>query len=278
MSITHLFDPVESIMAAEHRTTSEINGQFWGARAKDWAEVQESTCRAVYLATFSRVGLDAGTVYLDVGCGAGMATQIAAEKGAHVFGLDASPNLLEIARGRVPGGEFHLGDLENLPFANNTFDLVTGFNSFQYAGNPADALGEAKRVAKPNAHVVIMTWSTPEGMEAASLVSALRPLLPPPPAGAAGPFALSDEAALRAFAAEAGLEPLEVFDVDSPWQYPDLSIALRGLTSSGNAVRAIATVGEGRVKEAYAKALARFEQPNGSYRIGASFRCLVTRA
>jgi len=37
-------------------------------------------------------------------------------RGDEVFGLDAAPNLVEIARARVPGGEFHLGDLESLPF------------------------------------------------------------------------------------------------------------------------------------------------------------------
>lgn len=68
-------------------------------------------------------------------------------------------------------------------------------------------------------------------MEAATLLAALRPLVPPPPPGAPGPFALSDEAALQAFAAEAGLETVEVFDVDSPWHYPDLSTALLGLKS-----------------------------------------------
>jgi ubiquinone/menaquinone biosynthesis C-methylase UbiE len=192
-------------MATEQKPrTAEINAKLWGARANDWAEIQEGTCRPVYLAVFERVGLKPGTAYLDAGCGAGMAAEIAAGKGAEVFGLDAAPNLLGIARQRVPDGQFHVADLESLPFPDNKFDLVTGFNSFQYAGNPGLALGEAKRVAKPGAHVVIVTWGTPEGMEAASLVAALRSVLPPPPPGAPGPFALSDETALRVFATGAG--------------------------------------------------------------------------
>jgi SAM-dependent methyltransferase len=145
-----------------------------------------------------------------------MASQIAAERGARVSGLDAAGNLLAIARERVPDGDLHVGELESLPFADHSFDLVTGFNSFQFAGNPGVALAEARRVAKPGAYVVIVTWGRPEGMEAASLLAALRPLLPPPPPGAPGPFALSDENALRAFATAAGLDPAEVFDVDSP--------------------------------------------------------------
>jgi SAM-dependent methyltransferase len=266
-------------MATEQRPrTGEFNGRLWGARANDWAEVQEGACRPVYRAVFKRAALKPGMAYLDAGCGAGMAAQIAAEGGAQVSGLDAAPNLLHIARSRVPSGDFHLGDLENLPFPDKKFDLVTGFNSFQYAANPGFALGEARRVTKPAAHVVVMTWGKPEGMEAASLVGALRPLLPTPPPGAPGPFALSDDAALRDFATGAGLEPLEVFDVDSPWRYPDLLTALRGLRSSGVAVRAIENSSEEAVNEAHSKALMPFRQSDGSYRIAATFRCLLARA
>jgi SAM-dependent methyltransferase len=232
----------------------------------------------VYLAVFERVGLRSGAAYLDAGCGAGMAAQIAAERGARVSGLDAADNLLAIARTRVPDGDLRIGELENLPFPDHTFDLVTGFNSFQFAGNPTIALAEAKRVAKPGAHVVIMTWGRPEGMEAASLIAALKPLLPPPPPGAPGPFALSDEAALRAFASGAGLDPADVFDVDSPWQYANLATALRGLKSHGGAARAIENSSEEAVDSAHSQALAPFRQSDGSYRIGATFRCLLARA
>ena len=262
----------------ERRTTSAVNGRLWGTAAEDWAAIQEGTCRPVYQAVFDRVGLKAGEQYLDAGCGAGLAAQMAAARGAQVFGLDAAENLLAIARRRVPDGEFQTGELESLPFADGAFDLVTGFNSFQYAASPAAALAEAKRVARPGSHVVVVTWGDPAGMGAASIVAALRPLLPPPPPGAPGPFALSDEAALRAFASAAGLEPLEVLDVDAPWHYADLATALRGLGSSGVAARARDNSSAEAVDDAHAKALAPFHQADGSYRVAARFRGLITRA
>lgn len=269
----------ESVMAVEHKPrTAEANRRPWGARARDWADIQEGACRPVFLAAFERASLRAGMAYLDAGCGSGMAAQIAAERGARVSGLDAADNLVAIARSRVPDADFRIGDLESLPFADHAFDLVTGFNSFQFAGNPAIALAEAKRVAKPGAYVVVATWGKPDGMEAASLIGALRPLLPPPPPGAPGPFALSDEAALRAFASAAGLDPAEVFDVDSPWEYADLATALRGLKSHGGAARAIEHSGEDAVDSAHSRALAPFRRRDGSYRIGATFRCLLARA
>jgi hypothetical protein len=115
-------------------------------------------------------------------------------------------------------------------------------------------------------------------MEAASLVAALRPLLPPPPAGAPGPFALSNETALRAFAEAAGLQPVEVFDVDSPWVYENFATAMRGLRSSGVAARAIEHSGVEAVDVAQEKALAPFRREDGRYVVGAWFRCLVARA
>jgi SAM-dependent methyltransferase len=260
-------------MSEQRLTTSVVNGRLWGASADDWAAIQEPCCRPVYTAVLDKLAVGAGTTYLDAGCGTGMA----AERGASISGLDAAEPLLAIARRRVPQGDFRVGELEELPFADATFDLVTGFNAFQYAADTKAALAEAKRVAKPGATVVIMTWGPPAGMEAASLVAALRPLLPPPPPGAPGPFALSDQGALRAFAEAAGLEPVEVMDVDSPWVYADLATALRGLGSSGVAARAAGQVGREAVDAAHAAALAPFVQPDGSYRVGAMFRCLIAR-
>ena len=109
-------------------------------------------------------------------------------------------------------------------------------------------------------------------------MGALKALVPPPPPGTPGPFALSDERALREFAAKAGLEPMEVVDIDSPFHYADLSTALRGLTSSGNAIRATELSSDDAVRKAYTATLEQFRQPDGSYRIGAAFRCLFTRA
>ena len=262
----------------EKPKTGKLNGRLWGARARDWSDLQEPMTRRVYDAVFQRIGVGAQTDYLDVGCGSGWAAQLAAERGAKVSGVDAAENLLAIAQSRVPAGQFRVADLEELPFAEKTFDVVTGFNSFQYAANPDAALAQAKRVAKSGGAVVIVTWGKPEGMQAATLMGALKAIVPPPAPGTPGPFALSDEHALREFAAKASLEPMEVVDVDSPFHYADLSTALRGLMSSGNAIRAAELSSNDAVRKAYTGALEGFRQPGGGYRIGATFRCLFTRA
>ena len=73
----------------ERRTTSGVNGRLWGTAAQNWAAIQEGTSRPVYQAVFDRVGLKVDERYLDAGCGAGLAAQMAAARGAQVYGLDA---------------------------------------------------------------------------------------------------------------------------------------------------------------------------------------------
>ena len=140
--------------------TAATNGRLWGARARDWADLQEGMVRPVYEAVLRRTRIKAGSHYLDVGCGTGMAAQMASALGARAVGIDASEALLTIARERTPSGHFRIGDLEALPLTDQSFDVVTGFNSFQYAGNPGVALAEARRVAKPDAQVVVVTWGS----------------------------------------------------------------------------------------------------------------------
>jgi SAM-dependent methyltransferase len=258
--------------------SSAVNGPLWGSSAQDWSTIQEGQFKAGYEAVLSHCRIGPGTDYLDAGCGAGMAAQIASGLGANVSGFDAAVPLLAIAKTRVPKGDFRVADLEEVPFDDASFDVVTGFNAFQFAADPVRALSEARRVTRPGGKVVIMTWGQPEGMEAASIVGALRPLLPTPPPGAPGPFALSDEVRLRAFAEAAGLTAETVTDVDSPWSYPDEATALRGLGSSGVAARARALAGVAAVDDAHRAALAPFRRSDGSFRIGAACRFLVSRA
>jgi SAM-dependent methyltransferase len=259
-------------------STADANGRLWGARARDWAEVQEGQFGAGYDDVLARAGVGPGTRLLDAGCGAGMAAMRAAALGAHVAGIDAAPLLLDIARERTPGGDFRVGDLEDLPFADHSFDVVTGFNAFQFAANPVRALSEARRVTRPGGIVAVMTWGRPEGMEAASVVAALRPLMPTPPPGAPGPFALSDPDRLSAFVAEAGLTPREIIEGETHWIYPDEATALRGINSSGVAVRAASLVGEDAVTAAHAAAFAPFRQADGSYRVGARYMAVLALA
>lgn len=65
---------------------------------------------------------------LEVGCGSGVFLRAAADRGARVSGLDASEALLEIARSRVPEADLRVGDMQFLPYGDDSFDVVAGFN------------------------------------------------------------------------------------------------------------------------------------------------------
>jgi SAM-dependent methyltransferase len=194
-----------------------------------------------------------------------------------VAGVDAAAPFIAIARRRVPQGDFRVAEMEELPHTDGTFDIVTGFNSFQYAATPINALREARRVAKPGGVTVIAVWGLPEQCEAAGHLKALGALMPPPPPGAPGPFALSDETKLKSFATDAGLTPLTVVDVKCPWIYPNLESALKGILSAGPAERAIRASSIERARDAIAGAIAQYRTASSGYHLNNTLRYLIAR-
>jgi len=265
--------------ATSPRTGSaQVQGDLWSARARDFAELLEGHFRPLYESVLGRPEFASASSCLDVGCGAGLAAQVFATRIANVSGIDASAAFIEIARERLPGRDFRVGEMEALPYADQSFDVVTGFNSFQYAASPINALREARRVAQRDGIIVIATWGLPEDCEAAGHLKALGGLMPPPPPGAPGPFALSDETKLNALASDAGLSPIAVVDVECPWKFGSLDVALRGMLSAGPAERAIRNSSMERAREAVAEAIAPYRKPSGEYRLNNKFRYVVAQA
>jgi SAM-dependent methyltransferase len=257
--------------------SAQMQAILWGARARDWADFAEGLSRELFEAVFDRLAFGPGTKLLDVGCGSGVAAALAVERGARVSGVDATPELLKIARERVPAGEFQQGDMEQLPYLDDTFDVVTGFNAFQYAANPSDALAEARRVTRPEGSVAVATWGRAEYVDMAVVLKALASLLPPPPPGAPGPFALSEEGALAALVRQVGLDPHADGVVTCRWDFPDLDTTLRTVLSAGPAARVIAHAGEERTREAVAAAITTFRTSTGGYHLESEFIYLIAR-
>ena len=138
--------------------SAAVQGELWGARARDYADYQEAQLLPLFEDAIRRAGIGPGKTVLDVGCGPGGFCCLAAAAGATVVGIDASDAHVDIARDRVPAGHFDVGDMQFLPYDDGSFDVVTGFNSFQYAADIVGALREARRVTKPRGAVHVVVW------------------------------------------------------------------------------------------------------------------------
>ena len=252
-----------------------IQGKLWGQRPQDWADFQEQTGQAGYDFVLRTLSLSASVRLLDIGCGTGYFCKLATDEGVTVTGLDATAEFIEEAKKRLPVGNFVFGEMEELPFGDKSFDVVCGFNSFQYAANTKNALVEAKRVLADDGKLVIMIWGNKEECEAATYLKAVGGLLPPPPPGAPGPFALTENGLLEKVLEEVGFSKKSTFDLPSVWDYPDTDTALRGLLSAGPVARAIENSGFEKVYETISIAIQPFTQPNGHVVYNNKFRIVI---
>jgi SAM-dependent methyltransferase len=255
--------------------TAAVQGPLWSERADDWATVHEHNLTPVYSAVLDLLHAGPGVSILEVGCGGGTALALAAGRGADVTAIDAAAAFVEIARRRVPSADVRIGDLQFLPYDDASLDVVMGFNSFQYAADPSAALAEASRVLRPGGRLAMMVWGPQEECEIAGHLLALRPLMPPPPPDAPGPFALSEPGALRTLVSEAGLDVDIVADAAGPFVYPTEEIAMRALLSSGPAVNIMRHAGEQAVAGAIRGAIAEYRRPDESYRFENTWRFAI---
>jgi SAM-dependent methyltransferase len=120
-------------------------------------------------------GIRRGAAVLDVGCGRGGFCAYAASRGARVHGADADPAGVSAARRAVPGGDFRVADMARLPWPDGAFDVVTGFNAFQYAPDVDAALLEAFRVAGRPGRVAACKWGPPAANAFFAFLGALDP-------------------------------------------------------------------------------------------------------
>ena len=252
-------------------------GPLWGARPDDWA-LSEDQQVATYEEALRHVELAAGGLVLDIGCGVGAFLRLVAERGGVPFGLDASHALLDLARKRLPAADLRVGDMEDLPYADDFFDLVTGFNSFFFANDIVAALREARRVAKPGAPVVIQVWGAHEHCDLEATKAIIRPFMPPRPAGAPRDQDLSAPGALEGVAEAAGLTPVELFDVRWSLEFADDEELGRALVAPAGIAAIVGPEREDDVKAAIVEALAGHRTADGRYLLENEFRILVTRA
>ncbi|MGA4508798.1 class I SAM-dependent methyltransferase [Propionibacteriaceae bacterium G1746] len=102
-----------------------------------------------------------GMHILDLAAGTGASSVPLAAAGAHVFPTDMSLGMLRVGKQKLPTLNYIAGDALQLPYADNSFDVVTISYGLRNVEDTLGALQELLRVTKPGGQVVIAEFSTP---------------------------------------------------------------------------------------------------------------------
>lgn len=224
----------------------------WGRKAAEFASLGElSNCRE-YVAMHHRLGVDAGDRLLDVACGAGLAIELAALRGAGCAGIDASPRLVAVARDRSPQADIRVGDMHSLPWDDGSFTVVTSFRGIW--GTTAAAVGEAYRVLCPGGRIGLTVWGH---LKVSPGVWALAPFAlaeQSKVAHQAAMVALGRPGAGEELLARWGFADVQRHSVPFVWEFADADTYARALAASGPGYEAIQHVGEPAFHEAAVQA------------------------
>ena len=142
----------------EHHAVVEEYDRLAGIYDTKWSFYNEATTRE----TMRRLRLEPGDRVLDVGCGTGilLGAMAAAYPEAGLSGIDASPEMLRVARGRLgEQADLRQAGAHELPWEDRSFDLVVCSSVLHYLRDPEAALAEMRRVLRPAGTVVITDWS-----------------------------------------------------------------------------------------------------------------------
>lgn len=123
-----------------------------------------------------------GSKILDVGCGTGHLAGELMRRGYQAWGVDLSEGMVRFAQEHYGADRFQVGDIERIPFPDNTFDGIVCLGVVEYLSRDEEALREMWRVLKPGGVAVITTpnalcpfWYFDRGLLKARILA--RPLL-----------------------------------------------------------------------------------------------------
>lgn len=157
-----------------------------------------------------------GVKLLDVGCGTGYHLRRYRERGFQISGVDGSADMLAQASAANPGIEFEQADVDKLPYADASFDLVLCVEVYRYLPDIGPCTLEIARVLKPGG-VALVTAAPPLQASLYPLVNRLTTAIPLGNLTRLRQFFQSEGRLLASFAA-AGFKQTEVHGVyGGPW-------------------------------------------------------------
>ncbi len=214
----------------------------WGRKALDFATLSEpGNCRE-YVALHQHLGVGPGDRLLDVACGSGLALELARARGASCAGIDAAGRLVAVARDRNPGSDVRIGDMNQLPWEDDSFDVVTSFRGIW--GTTPEAIIEARRVLRPGGRLGLTVWGHVKASPGAWALAPFRLAAPSKVENQAAMVALGRPGVGEQVLADSGFSGVRRVDVPFAWEFADPDTYARAMASTGPAYEAIQNVGE----------------------------------
>lgn len=189
-------------------------------QASGYVELFASTSDQAIGSLLDAVNAGSKMKALDLCCGQGNVSEALARRGCDVTGVDFSPAMLSFANRRVPNAAFIGADAQELPFANDEFDIVVSNLGVCHIPDQPRALSEARRVLRHGGRFAMTVWCGPDVSPCFEIVyGAIRahgsPQVSAPPGPDFHQFAKKEiaEKLLR----EAGFNNVDLAIVDCVW-------------------------------------------------------------
>jgi SAM-dependent methyltransferase len=184
-------------------------------------------------------GIGTGREVLDVAAGDGNCAAAAARRGARVVASDLTPALVEMVRARTAAEnlpvEWFEADMEDLPFDDDRFDVVTSVFGAIFTPRPELAATEMFRVLRPGAILRMANWTRESFSK--RMMDVVSKYSPPPPVELPSPFRWGEEATVRSlFGASSRSIQLERRVLR--WEFESLQAMRSVFESHGGAVMA----------------------------------------
>lgn len=143
-------------MSAERRQDKQKEIAFFNAHAEadDYDVFTPESNERLIAAVVRLSGLPRGARIVDLGCGSGVFTNLLQQRGYRCSGVDLNSKLIAIARTKFSGIEFHIGDIERLPFADASFDGVLFSGVLHHLPDRSRCAAEAFRILRPGGKFV----------------------------------------------------------------------------------------------------------------------------
>jgi len=176
--IIHEASGADAVMSRDHARLGQVRAAraekaqaYFSSNAAEWDELRKLHVSEaeVERALKKLVGDGPINAFLDLGTGTGRLLQLFEGTYRHATGVDASREMLSVARANlersgITKATIRLGDIFNLPLESGQYDLVSIHQVLHYLENPELAIAEAARMLRPGGRLVVVDFA-PHGLD-----------------------------------------------------------------------------------------------------------------